>query len=45
MGCREGWQLKPDALRAKYGISVDAALQKLRPHLALKPALKLNAGL
>lgn len=24
---------KPDALRAKYGISVEAALEKLRPHL------------
>jgi 1-deoxy-D-xylulose-5-phosphate synthase len=35
---------KPDALRAKYGISVDAALQKLKPHLALEPALTLNAG-
>jgi 1-deoxy-D-xylulose-5-phosphate synthase len=24
---------KPDALRARYGISVEAALERLRPHL------------
>jgi 1-deoxy-D-xylulose-5-phosphate synthase len=35
---------KPEALRAKYGVSVEAALEKVRPHLALKPELKLKAG-
>jgi 1-deoxy-D-xylulose-5-phosphate synthase len=37
---------KPDALRAKYGISVDATLQKLRPVLQDKsemPAVKTKA--
>jgi 1-deoxy-D-xylulose-5-phosphate synthase len=26
---------KPEALRAKYGISVDAALEKLRPYVSV----------
>ncbi|HZQ24283.1 MAG TPA: 1-deoxy-D-xylulose-5-phosphate synthase [Terriglobales bacterium] len=31
---------KPDALRAKYGISVESALEKLRPHLKLPAAVQ-----
>jgi len=31
---------KPEQLRAKYGLTVEAALDKLRPHLQLREALR-----
>src|SRR5271166_5752244 len=33
---------KPDDLRAKYGLSVQAALEKLRPHLRPRVAVKVG---
>jgi len=47
---RLGWpdqfieQGKPDALRAKYGLSADAALELARPHLARLARQQLVAG-
>jgi 1-deoxy-D-xylulose-5-phosphate synthase len=35
---------KPEALRAKYGISVEAALEKLRPHLHPRARLAAPAA-